>query len=260
MSRLAALVLILSTAAAAAPQTETPRGREEAPPTEVTRRAEAEAREVITSFDAARKDYLARLTALPPGPERDRFAVSGRPDPLGYAARAWAALRRAPATPSLLDETLWVYREGGSGPDAAAALERLAVGHAGDDGLAALFPLMHYRAEPRAAEICRALRRKSSSRRIRAEAIYALSRLEFGIDGDPARGEALLVELERDFAGVRRAGGTFGELAARELFALRHLAVGREAPDIRGRDVDDRPLTLSEHRGKVVLLSFWGDW
>lgn len=53
------------------------------------------------------------------------------------------------------------------------------------------------------------------------------------------------------------SGGTVGEKAAGELFQIRHLAVGREAPEIEGTDQDGRRLKLSDYRGKVVLLDFW---
>jgi hypothetical protein len=45
--------------------------------------------------------------------------------------------------------------------------------------------------------------------------------------------------------------------AKAELFALRHLAIGKEAPDIEGEDQDGKPFKLSDYRGKVVLLDFW---
>lgn len=32
------------------------------------------------------------------------------------------------------------------------------------------------------------------------------------------------------------------------------------APDISGEDVDGRPFKLSDYRGKVVVLVFWGHW
>ena len=52
-------------------------------------------------------------------------------------------------------------------------------------------------------------------------------------------------------------GGTVGERAKVELFEIRHLSVGKEAPDIEGEDQDGKPLKLSDYRGKVVLLDFW---
>jgi hypothetical protein len=49
---------------------------------------------------------------------------------------------------------------------------------------------------------------------------------------------------------------TLGEIAAREQFALRNVSVGKQAPEITGVDLDGKPMTLSEFRGKVVLLDF----
>jgi peroxiredoxin len=41
---------------------------------------------------------------------------------------------------------------------------------------------------------------------------------------------------------------------------MRNLAVGKPAPEIEGVDVDGVAFKLSDYRGKVVLLDFWGDW
>jgi peroxiredoxin len=36
--------------------------------------------------------------------------------------------------------------------------------------------------------------------------------------------------------------------------------VGKVALDITGEDIDGKKLRLSDHGGKVILLSFWGNW
>ena len=36
--------------------------------------------------------------------------------------------------------------------------------------------------------------------------------------------------------------------------------IGRKAPEIDGEDLDGIPFKLSDYRGKVVLLDFWGFW
>jgi hypothetical protein len=36
--------------------------------------------------------------------------------------------------------------------------------------------------------------------------------------------------------------------------------VGNIAPEIQGEDLDGVPFKLSDYRGKVVLLDFWGHW
>jgi len=44
------------------------------------------------------------------------------------------------------------------------------------------------------------------------------------------------------------------------LFAVQHLKVGKVAPEIEGADLDGVAFKLSDYRGKVVVLDFWGDW
>jgi hypothetical protein len=55
-------------------------------------------------------------------------------------------------------------------------------------------------------------------------------------------------------------GGTVDEKARAELFEIRHLVVGKEAPEIVGEDQDGKRLKLSDYRGKVVLLDFWSEY
>jgi cytochrome oxidase Cu insertion factor (SCO1/SenC/PrrC family) len=57
--------------------------------------------------------------------------------------------------------------------------------------------------------------------------------------------------------------GTLGEMAKGELAGLKNLPllrIGKVAPDIEGEDIDGKPFKLSDYRGKVVLLDFWGHW
>jgi cytochrome oxidase Cu insertion factor (SCO1/SenC/PrrC family) len=37
-------------------------------------------------------------------------------------------------------------------------------------------------------------------------------------------------------------------------------AIGKPAPEIEGEDIDGNPFKLSDYRGKVVVLDFWGNW
>jgi len=52
----------------------------------------------------------------------------------------------------------------------------------------------------------------------------------------------------------------FRKSAEGELRALRTLRVGMVVPDIKGPDLDGKEFKLSDYRGKVVLLDFWGNW
>jgi hypothetical protein len=53
---------------------------------------------------------------------------------------------------------------------------------------------------------------------------------------------------------------TFGQRAEAALFERRHLQVGKQAPGIEGVDLEGKKFRLSDYRGKVVVLDFWGNW
>lgn len=57
-----------------------------------------------------------------------------------------------------------------------------------------------------------------------------------------------------------RHGNTYGDIARREMFELQNLSIGQVAPEIEGLDLDGAPFRLSDYRGKVVMLDFWGHW
>ena len=75
-----------------------------------------------------------------------------------------------------------------------------------------------------------------------------------------AVGEKLLDRVVNEFGDVKGRRRTLGESAASELFEIRNLQVGMMAPEIEGADVHEKPMKLSDFRGKVILLDFWGDW
>jgi hypothetical protein len=73
--------------------------------------------------------------------------------------------------------------------------------------------------------------------------------------------EALFERASAQYGDLKLPeGGTVGEKARAELFEVRHLVVGKEAPDIVGEDQDGKRFKLSEYRGKVVLLDFWSEY
>ena len=80
---------------------------------------------------------------------------------------------------------------------------------------------------------------------------------------DEARAEKLYESLVANYGDLTSAmtrGKTFKEVAGNALFQLKYLSIGKVAPDIEGEDLDGVAFKLSDYRGKVVVLDFWGDW
>ncbi|MBI1914887.1 MAG: redoxin domain-containing protein [Planctomycetes bacterium] len=73
--------------------------------------------------------------------------------------------------------------------------------------------------------------------------------------------EELFEMAANKYADVKMAfSGTVGKKAKSELFDLRHLSVGKPAPEIQGVDQDGKTFKLSDYKGKVVLLDFWSEF
>lgn len=88
----------------------------------------------------------------------------------------------------------------------------------------------------------------------------ALLRLALGAKGDERKG--MLEKLRKEYGEVTYRFGTLGELADAHLAPHDPgaLAVGKSAPDILGRDADGKPMKLSDFKGRVVVVDFFGDW
>ncbi len=69
------------------------------------------------------------------------------------------------------------------------------------------------------------------------------------------------VQAKGGFPGQVKGGGLVGQpKGAAGGEQVVGLAVGNMAPDIEGEDIDGTKFKLSDYRGKVVVLDFWGHW
>jgi hypothetical protein len=120
----------------------------------------------------------------------------------------------------------------------------------------------------------REILRKNRHRNIRCAASFALLMILRSQDQRSqnqkrqAEAEGLCEQFIKDFDGkstVDETGAWYGyrqieemdcRRVANELDEMRHRAIGMPAPEIVGVDLLNRPMKLSDFRGRVVLLSF----
>lgn len=92
----------------------------------------------------------------------------------------------------------------------------------------------------------------------------ALSQPFYRFIGKILRGGQLSDEQEARLVGylddVREKAPSEAKQIETMLYQIRFLTIGHKAPDIVGEDIDGVPFKLSDYRGKVVVLDFWGDW
>jgi len=101
---------------------------------------------------------------------------------------------------------------------------------------------------------------KNPSRDAQGNAAFTLASMKMRNKNQQAEAEKLLEKIASDYKDVKYFRGTLAERAESNLFELRNLQIGKVAPDIEGEDMDGKKFKLSDYRGKVVMLDFWGHW
>jgi hypothetical protein len=140
--------------------------------------------------------------------------------------------------------------------------ERLITKFGNEDGsdeiVTALMREKKYFGMPELDKLLVQLRSTSKNRDAQAAALEALSNVLTGTSaGEPERKRATAYkeELAKDFQGTR----TVNRMNAKE-FKEKNLAVGMAVPDFTAKDIEGAQFKLSDYKGKVVLLDFWGFW
>ena len=142
--------------------------------------------------------------------------------------------------------------------------DRLVEDHIDDKGLVPAIS-----AFSRDAKLLKRLVEESKSREVRGVAAY--------YDAQRLKGRGLteknadtvipaMEKIQKEYGDIElvmaggRSQGKLGKLIENELFSFRNLRIGKEAPEIAAEDLDGVEFKLSDYRGKVVVLDFWGDW
>jgi thiol-disulfide isomerase/thioredoxin len=72
-----------------------------------------------------------------------------------------------------------------------------------------------------------------------------------------AKADSAFARVLKDYAKEKDPyGNSLGETAA----ALSCVIVGKVAPDAKAKDLDGKPVSLADHKGKVVVLDIWATW
>jgi hypothetical protein len=77
---------------------------------------------------------------------------------------------------------------------------------------------------------------------------------------DGKKAEQLLERVVEEYGDIKHWQSNLAKAAKGDLFEIRNLGIGKVAPEIEGDDIDGKKLKLSDYRGKVVVIDFWGNW
>jgi hypothetical protein len=252
MRRLLSTVPWLLTAALAAQQ-----APDAAPvaPAERMRALEAEAKAAMTAWQNQMREAAA---AAKPG-----AAVPMRPDLAPLVGKAVQATADYAGTDAAVPFLVWIAQNAGADRAAMArALETLTtahVDHADLAGLGPMFPMLSRILDAEAADAILAKLLASKHADVRGYALlarHAATIDKADRDGDAYRNAKLDLLLAADQASSKAL-----QREIRSAIDLREkFGVGNIAPEIEGQDLDGVAFKLSDYRGKVIFLDFWGDW
>ena len=99
---------------------------------------------------------------------------------------------------------------------------------------------------------------KAGSEEVRQGATYLLASKLIKKD-TKSEGLAMMMNLQKSPELAKTNPKLFKNIK-RDLFIAENLSVGCTAPDIVGTDHEGKEFKLSDFKGKVVLLDFWGFW
>jgi RNA polymerase sigma factor (sigma-70 family) len=202
------------------------------------------------------------LSENPPPASRQTGKAQPPPNPRTLLTLA----EKDPKSPFALEAATWVLLNTPDGPEVETATGIILQNHVGNTNLAYLCQEMLNLRHRSAGKLLRTVLENNPSPEVRANACFALAILlkdQSNDEGDEQaaeEAERLFELLIGSYGQVETGGKKLADRAEPELLELRRLGVGREAPEIQGEDMDGRPLKLSDYRGKVVVLIFWGTW
>ena len=193
---------------------------------------------------------------------RKRMTTMG----LDYSPRFMKIATDYPDSKAAVDSLVWIVQMGNrSGSrDTGPALKILAENHVKDERLASLCRMLQRTITADVQAFLRVVIDRSPHRDARGMACFALAyqmqKTSDRTPGNQAKAEELYQQVVDDYADVSYLSGNLGERAAGALYATKYIAIGKIAPEITAEDIDGVKFKLSDYRGKVVVLDFWGDW
>lgn len=177
--------------------------------------------------------------------------------------------------PEAVEALIWLVNEGGSGnpmqpgeSQATWAAEQLAKNHAADAALKEHIARLRYAyydvgKKPMIALYERVIE-VNKDKEIAGWAMFNLAYTLYeesphpnpdAATNDKKRAEELFRQTTEDYTGTPAA-----DRAAGYIYEIENLQIGMKAPEIVGVDVNEKEIKLSQFRGQVVVLDFWGFW
>jgi tetratricopeptide (TPR) repeat protein len=201
---------------------------------------------ILDEYEAAQQEFSKIYQAAKTEQEQQK-AFEKYPKPEKYALRFLEFAEKNPHDPKAVDALVWVVQRAQDGDAASKALKILRHDHIQSSKIGGVCQTLIYSRTQDAQKFLREILEKNSNHDVQGWAKFSLGKtLTSQRRGGqlPKEAEDLFEDVAQNFSDVKGYRGTLADLA----------------PDIEGEDADGKAFKLSDYRGKVVVIDFWGDW
>jgi len=231
--------------------------------------ASLDVNQIILDFDNTIRAHSQKLMAAKSDEERATLSTQF-PSPDQLAATMLRVMQEHPDEAASMKAMSWLVTRATNLPQGQLALQALKEKHAAKKGLLETIDYLSHSQPVIAEPVLRVIREKNPNIEEKAAATHGLGLCLFaqseGNLADPKtkpildEAIALLTEMVTTYKDVVCNGFKLSEQAAALLFEIENLNPGKAAPEIEGKDSTGTVFKLSQYRGKVVVLVFWGSW
>ena len=235
--------------------------------------APADAQRIEKKWQLA-MDQWALETRVAATPEARAKVWNDRPDVTPFARQMWEVIGPALDEEWTLEPAAWFLRitpglvtahaNGSTAPTFTKEIDaiRKAVESRHMKSLKLIPMCMALAAtqDPRSLALLEKIQANHPDPKIQGVAALGAAMILKSLGDDPELARKRLTYLRKAIiqsADVDLGGITVAKLAEDELYIIRYLSKGRIAPDLSGTDAAGRPLKLSDHKDKVIVLLFW---
>ncbi len=224
---------------------------------------QAEYQKILDEYTKAQNDFFSSYGKAKTDDERQNIFKEKYPQPEPFGKRMLELAEKNPKASAAVDALVWIAQNVRQGPANKKALEILFQDHLQDKRMGSVSQMLVYFGGADTEKNLRTLIEKAEDKNVQGLATMSLARYLQRNASNPTKAkesESLFERVIEKFGDIKQGNDTLAELAKAELFEIRYLTIGKTAPEIEGEDIEGKKFKLSDYRGKVVVLDFWGNW
>jgi hypothetical protein len=225
-----------------------------------------ELKALTAEYQKAEEAFYAPYKAAKTEAEREKVKLDfDKYPPKQYVSRFQSLAKRAQGTETGCNALLWIARNGQDQTTRAnvLALEELVKTYVSSPHMEEAVQDIQFASwqigKTKSQEMLHKVYETSSIANVKAAALFFLGSVilqdRSTSAGDKAEAKKLFFKLGKAYPTSR-----YAKMADSSIFELENLQIGMNAPDFEATDQDGKKFKLSDYRGKVVVLDFWGFW